>query len=80
MRRIQDDQGRAWEVVAVEARGAHMRMGALLGFRPADEPGETIVTTVSFNSDEAAEFAIRTMGEKELGRRLAMARTMAGRV
>lgn len=78
MRTITDEDGRAWEVVAAESTGAHLRRGATLGFRPAGDGGEPILTTVTFNSLEAAEFAIGTMSEKELHRRLAWAKTEAG--
>ncbi len=74
MRTITDEDGRAWEVVPVEGRGAHLKRGASLGFRPA----EPIKTTITFNSLEAADFAIGTMSEKELLRRLAWAKTEAG--
>lgn len=77
MRTITDEDGRVWEVVAAESTGAHLKRGATLGFRP-QEGGETILTPVTFNSIEAADFAIGTMGEKELRRRLAWARTEAG--
>lgn len=80
MRTITDEDGKSWQVVAVESTGAHMKRGATLGFA-LDEPGtEPILTSVTFNSVEAAEFAITTMSEKELRRRLAWARTEAGRV
>lgn len=79
MREIKDEKGRAWRVVAMESTGAHMRQGATLGFVPADEEGaEPLVTGVVFNSPEAAEFAITTMAEKELNRRLNWARQEAG--
>ncbi len=80
MREIQDERGRSWEAVAVETIGAHRRTGAKLGFRPADEPdSEPLVTPITFNSAAAAEFAITTMSEKELRRRLEIARSVAGR-
>lgn len=79
MREITDAQGRTWEVVSVESVGAHLRKGATLAFRPADDPAaEPIRTAVQFNSAEAADFAIRTMGDKELRRRLQWAKTDAG--
>jgi len=77
MRTITDEDGRAWEVVATESTGAHLKRGATLAFRPA-EGGEAIPTPVTFNSAEAANFAIGTMSEKELHRRLAWAKTEAG--
>ena len=79
MREIHDEQGRAWEAVPVETVVAHMKRGARLAFRPAGEgDAEAIPTPVQFNSRAAAEFAIRTMSEKELRRRLGWARTDAG--
>ncbi len=81
MRTITDEDGRSWRVVAVESKGAHLKRGATLGFAAEGEPGaEPVLTQVTFNSLEAAEFAIRTMSEKEVRRRLAWARTEAGRV
>jgi hypothetical protein len=79
MRQITDEQGRTWEVVAEKAVVAHRKEGARLGFRPADDPtAPVILTPVEFNSDAAAEFAINTMSEKELQRRLRWALTDAG--
>jgi hypothetical protein len=79
MRQINDEQGRTWEVVAAHAIVAHRKSGARLGFRPAGDPAAPVVPTpVEFNSDAAAEFAITTMSEKELQRRLRWALTDAG--
>ncbi|HEX2187451.1 MAG TPA: hypothetical protein VHG51_01075 [Longimicrobiaceae bacterium] len=78
MRTITDEDGRSWEAVAAESTGAHLKRGAALGFRPAGEDAEPIVTGITFNSLEAADFAIGTMSEKELRRRLAWAKTEAG--
>jgi len=81
MREIKDETGRVWRALALESTGAHMRQGATLAFAPADAEGaEPLVTTVVFNSPEAAEFAITTMAEKELNRRLNWARQEAGLV
>ena len=78
-RRVADSSGRAWVAVAAPSTVAHLKQGAVLAFRPADEPGaEPIRTPVEFNSAAAADFAIRTMSDKELGRRLAWAKTDAG--
>ncbi|MFL5538617.1 MAG: hypothetical protein ACJ8J0_06465 [Longimicrobiaceae bacterium] len=78
-RRMADAAGREWVVVAAPSTVAHLKQGAVLAFRPADEPGaEPIRTAVEFNSAAAADFAIRTMSDKELGRRLAWAKTAAG--
>lgn len=78
MRTITDEDGRAWEVVAADSTGAHLKRGATLGFRLGEVGAEPIRTAVTFNSIEAAEFAIGTMSEKELLRRLAWAKTEAG--
>ncbi len=79
MRPITDDQGRVWEAFGDDAVVAHMRKGAVLAFRPADEPAaEPVRTTIAFNSQAAADLAIRTMSEKELLRRLDWAKTSAG--
>jgi hypothetical protein len=78
-RRVADDAGREWVTVAAESTVAHLKKGAVLAFRPADEPdAEPIRTSVDFNSAAAAEFAIRTMSDKELRRRLTWAKTDAG--
>ena len=78
-RRVLDGAGREWMAVAAESTVAHLKKGAVLAFRPADEPdAEPIRTAVEFNSAAAADFAICTMSDKELGRRLAWAKTAAG--
>jgi hypothetical protein len=79
MREIQDEQGADWEVFGLESVVAHGRRGAVLAFRPANAAGaEPLATPVTFNSSTAAELAIRTMGDKELVRRLTQARIAAG--
>lgn len=81
MREIKDEAGRSWQVLALPNRGAHFREGAKLAFAPAGEEGaEPLHTDVVFNSVEAADFAIRTMADKELLRRLNWARQEAGMV
>ena len=78
-RTVADDQGRTWHAVATEVVGAHLRPGARLSFRPAEgAEAEVVHTPVVFNSTEAAAFAIRTMSDKELRRRLEWAKTDAG--
>ena len=78
-RRVTDNAGREWMAVAAESTVAHLRKGAVLAFRPADEPdAEPVRTAVEFNSAAAADFAIRTMSDKALRRRLAWAKTDAG--
>jgi hypothetical protein len=78
-REVADRAGRRWVAVPVESKVAHLKAGAVLGFRPADEPGsDPIRSNVEFNSNAAADFAIRTMSDKEIGRRLDWAKTDAG--
>jgi hypothetical protein len=78
-REITDRAQRAWVAVPVETKVAHLKDGAVLGFRPADQPeAEPLRTAVQFNSLEAARFALGTMSEKELRRRLEWAKTDAG--
>ncbi|HST62272.1 MAG TPA: hypothetical protein VLK84_26450 [Longimicrobium sp.] len=78
MRSITDDHGRPWEAVAIATKVAHLRDGAQLGFRLAGDPAADVMAPITFNSMDAAEFAIRTMSEKELRRRLELAKTAAG--
>ena len=75
MREFEDEVGRPWRAIAVDAVVAHGKPGAVLAFVPADGPeGEPIEANVTFNSHRAADFALRTMSQKELQRRLSMAR------
>ncbi|HEY0016009.1 MAG TPA: hypothetical protein VGC13_06805 [Longimicrobium sp.] len=76
MRTINDDHGRPWEAIAIPTKVAHLRDGAQLAFR--GEAGATVTAPIDFNSLDAAGFAIRTMSEKELRRRLEWAKTAAG--
>ncbi|HEU4880818.1 MAG TPA: hypothetical protein VFT45_01195 [Longimicrobium sp.] len=78
MRTINDDHGRPWEAVAIPTKVAHLRDGAQLGFHPADDAAAAVTAPIDFNSMDAAAFAIRTMSEKELRRRLELAKTAAG--
>lgn len=78
MRTINDDHGRPWEAIAIPTKVAHLRDGAQLGFRAADNADATVTAPIDFNSMEAAAFAIRTMSDKELRRRLELAKTAAG--
>lgn len=81
VRAFHDEAGNAWEATAVPAVVAHGRQGAVLAFRPAGEPGaEPLRTSITFNSMKAAGFALRTLGEKELRRRLVLARQAVGGV
>lgn len=78
MRTINDDHGRPWEAIAIPTKVAHLRDGAQLAFRSAGDAGATVTAPIDFNSLDAAGFAIRTMSEKELRRRLEWAKTAAG--
>jgi hypothetical protein len=79
MREFKDDQDVVWTVIATDAVVAHGKKGAALAFRRSAEPeAEPLVTNITFNSHEAADFAIRTLGEKELRRRVALARAALG--
>jgi hypothetical protein len=78
MRTITDEHGQTWEAVAIPVKVAHLRDGAQLAFRPAGDPAGVVSAPIDFNSTQAAEFAIRTMSEKELRRRLDWAKTAAG--
>ena len=78
-REVVDRAGRTWVAVPAESKVSHLKKGAVLAFRPGDDPAaEPIRTNVEFNSTAAAAFAIRTMSEKEIGRRLDWAKTDAG--
>ena len=75
MREFNDEEGKTWRAVAVDAVVAHGRQGAALAFVPADGPeGEPVPGGITFNSHRAADSAIRTMSENELQRRLSLAR------
>jgi hypothetical protein len=79
MRQFNDPEGVTWEALATDAVVAHGRKGAALAFRRADQPdAEPLLSNVTFNSREAADFAIRTLGDKELVRRVTLARAAAG--
>jgi hypothetical protein len=78
-RRLVDEDGSEWEAFAADAIVAHGRSGAILAFRPAGSAaGEELRSTITFNSGQAAEFALRTIGEKDLRRRLSLARLAVG--
>ena len=75
------EDGSSWEALAEEAIVAHGRQGAVLSFRPAESAAaSTLRTTITFNSMPAADFALRTMSEKDLRRRLSLARMAVGGV
>jgi hypothetical protein len=74
MREFLDAEGRRWHALPIEDTVAHGRRGTRLAFRLADRPdAEPVASPITFNSVEAGEFAVRTMSEKELKRRLATA-------
>jgi hypothetical protein len=78
-RTVTDEQGRTWHVVKEHVLVAHRRKGARLAFRLAGDAGAALlVTPIEFNSDQAADLAIRTMSMHELKRRLQWAKTDAG--
>ena len=80
-REFVDAGGRRWTAMAIDHIVAHGRPGAQLAFRPADDQGaEPLRSRVTFNSHEAADFALRTLGDKELQRRLTLAQAEAGTV
>jgi hypothetical protein len=80
-REFQDEDGVLWTAFGAETIVAHGRPGAVLAFRPAQGfEDEAIRSTVTFNSERAAEFALRTMSEKDLRRRLSLARMAVGGV
>jgi hypothetical protein len=75
MRDFDDEVGQPWRAIAVDAVVAHGKPGAVLAFVPAGQPeSQPIQGNVTFNSHKAADFALRTMSQKELQRRLSMAR------
>ena len=74
-REIVDELGRPWRAVALDAIVAHGKPGAMLAFVPLDQPDAPPLTAnVTFNSHRAAAFALRTIGDKELVRRLTLAK------
>lgn len=77
-REFVDGDGKRWTAVAEAAVVAHGKQGAVLAFRPSDQPDSpTLRTTITFNSRAAAAFALRTLGDKELRRRLMLAQSAA---
>jgi hypothetical protein len=78
-REFADATGTKWTAVAIDQVVAHGRPGAQLAFLPADDAAaEPLRSRVTFNSHQAADFALRTLGEKELQRRLTLAQAEAG--
>lgn len=80
-RDVIDPHGVAWEALGVADIVAHGKPGMRLAFRRVgDDSGAYLPSRVTFNSRKAAEFALRTLGEKELLRRLTLAQATAGAV
>ena len=79
-RKIEGADGTEWVAYAADAVVAHGRAGAVLAFRPAAGDGPELLSTVTFNSMPAAQFALRSMSAKEIGRRLSLSRQAAGGV
>lgn len=79
-REFQDATGGSWLAVGVDDIVAHGKMGVRLAFRPMEDPEKVLPSRVTFNSREAADFALRTLGLKELQRRLTLAQAEAGAV
>lgn len=79
VRAFRTDPEDAWEAFAAAAIVAHGKEGAVLAFRRAGGgTDEVLHSTITFNSMAAADFALRTMSEKEVQRRLRLARMAAG--
>jgi hypothetical protein len=80
-REFPDGEGGMWQAFAADAVVAHGKPGAVLAFHPSDgDEADAVLSTITFNSTAAAEFALRTMGVKELRRRLDLARMAVGGV
>ena len=80
-REIVGTDGTRWVAFAEDAVVAHGRAGAVLAFRLADgSRDDVLLSTITFNSMDAADFALGTMSGKELLRRLRLARQAAGGV
>ena len=78
-RDFEDEELVGWTAFAADAIVAHGKPGAVLAFRPANDlAAAELRSTITFNSMEAAAFALRTMSVKELRRRLSLARMAAG--
>lgn len=81
IREFVDATGTAWEALTVDDIVAHGKLGVRLAFRrPGDEAATPLPSNVTFNSREAGDFALRTLGEQELRRRLTLAQAEAGTV
>jgi hypothetical protein len=79
IRQFTDATGGAWEAFGRDDIVAHGKPGVRLAFRrPGEDGGPALLSNVTFNSHAAAGFALRTLGEKELRRRLSLAQAEAG--
>jgi hypothetical protein len=80
-REFRDESEMEWIAYAEDAVVAHGRPGAILAFRQSGSGADEFLrSTITFNSIAAANFALRTMSDKELRRRLSLARMAAGGV
>jgi hypothetical protein len=80
-REFRDEESTEWVAYAEDVIVAHGRPGAILAFREANPVSDgSLRSTITFNSTAAANFALRTMSEKELRRRLSLARMAVGGV
>ena len=80
-RKFRDSEDQEWEAFAADTIVAHGKQGAVLAFRPVScGPDDVLKSTITFNSMAAADFALRTLGEKDLRRRLSLARMAVGGV
>ena len=81
VRSFVDTTGAPWEAFGIDEIVAHGKPGVRLAFRSVGTASAgPLPSRVTFNSHEAADFALRTLGEKELLRRLALAQAQAGAV
>jgi hypothetical protein len=81
VRSFVDATGAGWQAFGLDDIVAHGKPGVRLAFRAEGSTSvEPLPSRVTFNSHEAADFALRTLGEKELLRRLALAQAQAGAV
>ena len=79
VREFVDARGTTWEALGVEEVVAHAKRGVRLAFRLRGEATTPpLPAGITFNSREAADFALRTLGLKELQRRLSLAQAEAG--
>ena len=79
VREFVDARGASWEALGIEEVVAHAKRGVRLAFRPrGDAATPPLPAGITFNSREAADFALRTLGVKELQRRLSLAQAEAG--